>query len=199
MVNYGIDARMIFDTSGKNLDGVNASLTDMQKLPISQSFTATDGQTLFTLSNSYTVGNKEVFVTVDGVPQFSGSGFSESSSTSITLSEGAQTGAKVIVTIYQTPSGVNSTLTDVQSSLAQIASQVNGTDTYSTVLTKDANGNVTKIELKDGSTVIQTTNITRDSSGNVTSVQDIVNGKTVTTTINRASDGTVSSTSKAVV
>lgn len=123
MVNYGIDARMIFDTSGKNLDGVNASLTDMQKLPISQSFTATDGQTLFTLSNSYTVGNKEVFVTVDGVPQFSGSGFSESSSTSITLSEGAQTGAKVIVTIYQTPSGVNSTLTDVQSSLAQKAQQ----------------------------------------------------------------------------
>jgi hypothetical protein len=70
---------------------------------------------------------------------------------------------------------------------------------YSTVLTKDTNGNITKIELKDGATVIQTTNITRDSNGNVTSVVDIANGKTVTTTINRTSDGTVSSTSKAVV
>jgi hypothetical protein len=70
---------------------------------------------------------------------------------------------------------------------------------YSTVLTKDTNGNIIKTELKDGTIVIQTTNITRDSSGNVTSVQDIANGRTVTTSINRTSDGTVSSTSKAVV
>jgi hypothetical protein len=70
---------------------------------------------------------------------------------------------------------------------------------YSTVLTRDGEGNVIKVELKDGSAVIQTTDITRDSNGNVASIQDVANGKTVTTTINRAADGTVSSVTKAVV
>jgi hypothetical protein len=83
--------------------------------------------------------------------------------------------------------------------LAEITQVVNSIDDYSTVLTKDASGSVTKVEIKDGTTVIQTTNITRDANGSVTSVSDIVSGKTVTTTINRDTDGTVSSISKAVV
>lgn len=72
-------------------------------------------------------------------------------------------------------------------------------DNYSTFVTRDSNGNITQIQIKDGSSIIQTTNITRDSNGNVTSVSESLMGKTVTTTINRASDGTVASTSKAVV
>ncbi|MED3888293.1 hypothetical protein [Priestia aryabhattai] len=73
-----------------------------------------------------------------------------------------------------------------------------GIDNYSTVLTKDENGNVEKIEVKDGEITIQTTNIDRDANGNVASVTEIINGKTVTTTLNRSVDDSISSAIKVV-
>ena len=74
-----------------------------------------------------------------------------------------------------------------------------GIDGHSTVLTKDVNGNVIKVEIKDGETIIQTTNITRDSNGSVLTLTDTLNNKTVTTTINRSNDGSISSVSKEVI
>jgi len=73
-----------------------------------------------------------------------------------------------------------------------------GIDTYSTVLTKDESGNVTKVEVKDGTTIVQTTTINRDEKGVVSSTIENLDGKTVTTTINRENDGSVFSTSKVV-
>lgn len=62
----------------------------------SQTFTATQGQTVFTLANgSYVVGDNHLKVWVGGVPQIIGQGFTETSSTSFTLSEGVDAGMKV--------------------------------------------------------------------------------------------------------
>jgi hypothetical protein len=61
-----------------------------------QTFTATEGQTVFTLSNgSYTVNENRLWVYVGGVIQASGLGYAESSSTSFTLSEGVPAGTIV--------------------------------------------------------------------------------------------------------
>ncbi|MED3912672.1 hypothetical protein P4597_26655 [Peribacillus simplex] len=72
-------------------------------------------------------------------------------------------------------------------------------DNYSTILTKDAEGDLIKVEIKDGAKIIKTTNIIRDLEGDISSVEEILNGKTVVTTINRNSDGTISSTEKEVL
>jgi uncharacterized protein YjbI with pentapeptide repeats len=60
--------------------------------------TATDGQTVVNLTNSYTVGGNQITVEIDGVPQDDTS-YTETSTTSITLSEALVAGQRVVVTI----------------------------------------------------------------------------------------------------
>jgi uncharacterized membrane protein len=65
---------------------------------LTQILTATEGQSVFTLANYYTPGLNQVSVAVDGVNQLAES-YTETSESSITLSEGLPAGAKVAVTI----------------------------------------------------------------------------------------------------
>lgn len=61
-----------------------------------QSWVATEGQTTFTITNgNYAVGQRHLDVWVGGVPQNSGDGFIETSSTSFTLSESVPAGTRV--------------------------------------------------------------------------------------------------------
>lgn len=55
-------------------------------------FTATAGQTSFTLPNSYTPGANSLYVWMNGAKLISGVDFSETTSTSFTLTNGAQAG-----------------------------------------------------------------------------------------------------------
>jgi hypothetical protein len=64
-------------------------------------FTASQGQTVFTLTNgTYEPGVSLVKVYVNGLLQVSGTNFTETSSSSITLSEGVDVGSDVLVEWY---------------------------------------------------------------------------------------------------
>ena len=65
-------------------------------------------------------------------------------------------------------------------------------------ITRDISGKITKYELKSGSTVKYTENIIRDSQGKVTGYAEMADGVTITSTINRGSDGKISTITKAV-
>lgn len=105
--------------------------TAQTKPPIIEEVTATtDGQTIFILANNtYDVGKGEVEVEIDGVPQYSGEGFTETDPKTITLAEGVLTGTVVRVIISQTPVALSEKLlgydnhfTSVDASLAEIVS-----------------------------------------------------------------------------
>lgn len=98
-----------------------------------QSFTATDGQTLFTLSNTYTRGIGALAVYINGVFQ-DPSAFTETSTTSFTLSEGVDAGDLVTTVISSfttladsissslvtySPVGTGAVATNVQTKLRQ--------------------------------------------------------------------------------
>lgn len=111
--------------------------TAQTKPPIIEEITATtDGQTIFILAkNTYDVGKGEVEVEIDGVPQYSGEGFTETDPKTITLAEGVLTGTVVRVIISQTPVALSEKLlgydnhfTSVDASLAELASEAS---TYS--------------------------------------------------------------------
>jgi hypothetical protein len=57
--------------------------------------TATASQTVFTVPFTYTVGAKTLDVYIDGIRQILGSSYTETSTTSVTFSEGVHVGAKV--------------------------------------------------------------------------------------------------------
>jgi hypothetical protein len=57
--------------------------------------TATAGQTVFTVPFTYSVGENTLDVYVDGVRQIINSSYTETSTTSITFSEGIHVGGKV--------------------------------------------------------------------------------------------------------
>jgi hypothetical protein len=57
--------------------------------------TATSGQTVFTVPFTYTVNGNTLNVYIDGIHQTLGSSYTETSSTSVTFSEGLHVGAKV--------------------------------------------------------------------------------------------------------
>jgi hypothetical protein len=65
---------------------------------LTQILTATEGQSVFVIDTSYTPGLNQVTVAVDGVNQLAES-YTETDTSSITLSEGLPAGAKVAVTI----------------------------------------------------------------------------------------------------
>lgn len=117
--------------------------TAQTKPPIIEEVTATtDGQTIFILvNNTYDVGKGEVEVEIDGVPQYSGEGFTETDPKTITLAEGVLTGTVVRVIISQTPVALSEKLlgydnhfTSVDASLADIATNVNSFNTLQDAL-----------------------------------------------------------------
>jgi hypothetical protein len=102
----------------------------ISKTPVVHEFSATEGQTIFNLSDSYIVGGGQVKVEIDNVPQ---SVFIESSSTSITLTEGVPNGANVRVTLFQNVPAFSRKLMDVETQLADIANLLNKQDVFTTV------------------------------------------------------------------
>ena len=64
---------------------------------IVEKFTASAGQTIFNLANSYNVGQDELQVTVQGVFQTTPENYTESSSTQITFTTGLNAGERVVV------------------------------------------------------------------------------------------------------
>jgi hypothetical protein len=97
---------------------------------VSEDFTATDGQTVFTTTNGYTTGTSQIMVEVDGVPQ-DNSSFTETDSHTVTLSEPLVAGQKVRVTIGKVQpnadarfSSMGDSITSLTSSLADITKHV---------------------------------------------------------------------------
>lgn len=201
------------------------SIVPLQSLIKFKSFTATNQQTLFDLSDvgSYTPGQNRLNVVVGGVPQ-PPTAYTENTSTTFTLSEPLSTGTVVNVewvqngnmyiaghnTTHQLGGGdaldvtklVNYTeqiatpISNINASLADIATVNNHSITYD----YDTNGNVQTVTEKDSSNVvIKTVTYTYDSTtGNVTSSVTVMNGKTVTTTYNYDASGNITSTSNVI-
>jgi parallel beta-helix repeat protein len=72
------------------------------KIPNTKTWTAIDGQTVFTLSNGSYVPNKNLIeVIVESIPQISGDHYTETSSTSFTLNEPLSAGMKVYAKWYE--------------------------------------------------------------------------------------------------
>lgn len=71
---------------------------DLRTAIYTQVFTATEGQTQFTIDGKYVPNTKTIFVFVSGVKLISREGFSESSENSINLAEGVPAGTKVEIT-----------------------------------------------------------------------------------------------------
>jgi hypothetical protein len=72
------------------------------KIPNTKTWTAIEGQTVFTLSNSSYVPNKNLIeVIVESVPQISGDHYTETNSTSFTLNEPLSAGMKVYAKWYE--------------------------------------------------------------------------------------------------
>lgn len=71
-----------------------------------QAFTATEGQVLFTLDGEYTVGQHLLAVYVSGVRQTVGVGFTETSSTSFTLTEALPAGTQVLAEFLEPYLGI---------------------------------------------------------------------------------------------
>ena len=67
-----------------------------------QSFTATEGQTVFTLPFEYEPLANKTKVNVGGVPQTTPENYTETNSTTITLNEGVAAGTKVVVEVFST-------------------------------------------------------------------------------------------------
>jgi hypothetical protein len=76
---------------------VAAAINEIAKTSQSYTWTAAESQTVFTLPNSqtYTTGVNAIDVYVGGIPQASGTNYTETSSTSFTLAEGVAAGTPV--------------------------------------------------------------------------------------------------------
>jgi hypothetical protein len=138
-------------SSVKQLAGINTRLSQITQ-DIFEELTAAEGQTVFTTQNSYTMGNSSIAVEIDGVPQFLGSGYNETSTNSITTTEGLPAGAKVKVIFHGlTPSQVNAGI------------GINDSSTNSTTQSWSAS----KINASLGAKVSQVNGVSPDPDGNV--------------------------------
>jgi hypothetical protein len=119
-----------------NVTGINSNFVNYNALEEIQ--TATAGQTVFNLTNSYQPGTNTLSVFVDGVNQYDGSSYSyvETNSTRVTFNAGLHVGALVKFTTATTlsagvvssnlvtyqPAGTGAVATTVQAKLRQYAS-----------------------------------------------------------------------------
>ncbi len=71
-------------------------------------------------------------------------------------------------------------------------------DTRSLVVSRDTSNLVTKIDEKDNTTMVRSTSFTR-TNGKISSIIEVVNGKTITYTINRDASGYFNGITKTVV
>jgi hypothetical protein len=86
--------------------------------------TATDGQTVVNLTNSYTqVGGNQITVEIDGVPQDDTS-YTETSTTSITLSEALVAGQRVVVTIGKVDPNADARFSSMGDSITGLTTQL---------------------------------------------------------------------------
>jgi hypothetical protein len=85
--------------------------------------TATNGQTVVNLTNSYAVGGNQITVEIDGVPQDETS-YTETSTTSITLSEALVAGQKVVVTIGKVDPNADARFSSLTTQMVDIAYDV---------------------------------------------------------------------------
>ena len=139
-VNYKFvlkDANDVLIATYDNVSGINSNFiafTNSQEI-----FTATSGQTVFTLANAYQPGTNSLSVFVDGVNQY-GSGaqyaYVETDSTTVTFNAGLHVGAEVKFTTTQQqgagavdasqvtydPPFTGSVVTNVEAKLAQTVS-----------------------------------------------------------------------------
>ena len=70
---------------------------------VSEVHTATAGQTVFNLTNSYTLGYSTLVVTINGTEQApQSSTYTETNTKRVTLSQGAENGDEVVFRILQT-------------------------------------------------------------------------------------------------
>jgi hypothetical protein len=84
--------------------------------------TATNGQTVINLANSYTPGSFQLTVEIDGVPQDETS-YTETSTTSITLSESLVAGQRVVVTIGKIDPNADARFSSLTTQMAEKAKQ----------------------------------------------------------------------------
>lgn len=79
----------------------NTSEIIMKNSVVTEVFTSTDNQSIFTLTNTYDINNDLIEVIVGGVPQYDGN-FIKTNSNTITLSEGVSVGISVRIKYVKT-------------------------------------------------------------------------------------------------
>ena len=130
------DSNDVLIASYDNITGINSNFVNYNALEEIQ--TATAGQTVFNLTNSYQPGTNTLSVFVDGVNQYDGSSYSytETNSTTVTFTAGLHVGALVKFTtavtlsagvttsnlVSYTPAGTGAVATTVQAKLRQTVS-----------------------------------------------------------------------------
>jgi hypothetical protein len=92
-------------------------------LNFTEVFTATEGQTVINLTNSYPLGKGVLNVEIDGVKQFLNSGYTETTTNSITIAEPLVAGQKVKVIIRGLEPTEDARLNSLTASLADKATQ----------------------------------------------------------------------------
>lgn len=169
-----------------------AMASALGKTPKIQTWIATDNQTVFTLTNGSYIPNKNLIeVVVGSVPQISGENFTETSSTSFTLNEGIPSGVEVYAKWFETivpiSIGNNPQLSNSTIDL------LTGQNTYTTIYTYTASGDISTETVKDSSgNTISTTTYTYVNNV-LTSVISVMNGTTTTSTYNYDSNGNLTS------
>ncbi|WP_079709873.1 BNR-4 repeat-containing protein [Paraliobacillus ryukyuensis] len=124
--------------SRKGADGNGTVATHRQK------FVANEGQTLFNLNYTYDQFQNRVEVTVGGVPQY---GFEETTSTSVTLSEGVPSGVEVVISYFGESAPIQSDIqttvdnhtTEISNHSVSISEHTDSINTINSDLAEKAN------------------------------------------------------------
>jgi hypothetical protein len=103
---------------------VMSSLAEIAYIPVVEEFIATEGQSVFNLATTYTVGKGMTRVEVDEVTQSLTTNYTESSSSSITLTEGVPAGTNVTISLFFNNSTFGSELTDLNTKMTDMETYV---------------------------------------------------------------------------
>lgn len=187
---------------GSNSGNVEFARKDDLGTGVSESYTASDGQTVFNTTHAFTAGAGQTKVSIDGVPQPLGTSYTEVGTNEIVLSEGVPAGAVVTIALFELTSDLGSQVSSNTaqisantSSLADIATVNNHTVTY----TYNPDGSVQSTTEKDSSNnTIKTVTYTYNVAGDVAQSITVMNGKTVTTTYNYDANANITSTSNVI-